>query len=199
MMAMENGLERVLGSKGRSGGQFDGWQAVYSPLGEDGYPKPIFDKATGAIDAEVAGHWREKYDLRQILERDWATLGPKLRGKLHVYCGDMDNYYLNNAVYLLEEFLEKADPPADAFVDYGDSRASWNGDQRIDLDLRLRYHTLCRGSSTGCRKPRRGRRSEKLEVLKGYCSLRRERRRCPTGGGLVALRPKVSKRAPVAR
>ena len=53
----------------------------------------------------MAAYWRERYDLRHILERDWKKLGPKLAGKIHIYCGDMDNYYLNNAVYLMEDFL----------------------------------------------------------------------------------------------
>jgi hypothetical protein len=99
--------------KGRSGGQWDIWQAVYSPVGDDGYPKPIWDKRTGVIDREVAAHWRENYDLSHILRRDWEQgLGPKLRGKIHIYVGDMDNYYLNNAVYLVEEFLKSTtDPP----------------------------------------------------------------------------------------
>jgi hypothetical protein len=138
-----NHLELALASKGRSGQQWDAWQAVYSPVGEDGYPAPIWDKLTGEIDPEVAAHWRENYDLRYILERDWAELGPKLRGKLHVYCGDMDNFYLNNAVYLLEEFLDNAtDPPADAEVDYGDRHEHcWNGDhEHINAISRLQYH-----------------------------------------------------------
>jgi hypothetical protein len=43
-----------------------------------------------------------------IMRRDWdaAGLGDKLKGKIHIYCGDMDTYYLNNAVYLAEEFLQ---------------------------------------------------------------------------------------------
>lgn len=33
-----------------------------------------------------------------IIRRDWATLGPKLQGKLHIYVGEMDNYCLPNAI-----------------------------------------------------------------------------------------------------
>ncbi|MBP1636888.1 MAG: hypothetical protein H6Q10_3462 [Acidobacteria bacterium] len=66
-----NRLELVLGTKGRSGGQWDIWQAVYSPVGDDGYPKPIFDKRTGVIDPAVAEYWREHYDLSAIMRRDW--------------------------------------------------------------------------------------------------------------------------------
>ena len=75
--------------------------------GEDGYPDPIWDKDTGVIDTEVAEYWRENYDLTHILDRDWRRLWPKLRGKLHVFVGDMDTYYLNNAVYLFEEMLQE--------------------------------------------------------------------------------------------
>ncbi len=139
-----NMLELALGANGRSGGQWDIWQAVFSPVGPDGYPKPIWDKRTGVIDREVAAYWREHYDLSHILRRDWAVLGPKLRGKLHIYVGDMDNYYLNNAVYLVEEFLKTADPPYEGEVDYGDrAEHCWNGDHtRPNALSRLRYHQM---------------------------------------------------------
>ena len=138
----ENHMELVLGTKGRSGGQWDIWQAVYSPVGEDGYPKPIWDKMTGVIDPEVADFWRENYDLRHIVERDWAELGPRLAGKLHLYVGDMDNYYLNNAVYLMEEFLESTmNPYYGGEIDYGDRfEHCWNGDHDVSNAVsRLRY------------------------------------------------------------
>jgi hypothetical protein len=114
---------------------------VFSPLGDDGYPRRIWDRETGEIDTVTAAYWREHYDLGHILRRDWATLGPKLRGKLRIYVGDMDNYYLNNAVYEVEEFLKSADPPADALVDYGDrAEHCWNGDhERDNAYSRLRY------------------------------------------------------------
>ncbi|HVS64901.1 MAG TPA: hypothetical protein VMT85_15515 [Thermoanaerobaculia bacterium] len=140
-----NLYELVLGENGRSGDQWDIWQAVYSPMGEDGYPQPIWNKLTGEIDQQVAAHWRENYDLRYILERDWATLGPKLEGKLHIYVGDMDNYYLNNAVYLMESFLESTtDPYYAGEVDYGDrAEHCWNGDQANPNHIsRLRYNTM---------------------------------------------------------
>lgn len=136
-----NRRELALGTKSRSGDQWDVWESVYSPVGPDGYPKPIWDKRTGVIDTAVAAHWREHYDLSHILRRDWRTLGPKLRGKLRIYVGDMDNYYLNNAVYEVERFLREADPPSDAVVDYGDrAEHCWNGDHtRSNAYSRLRY------------------------------------------------------------
>lgn len=140
-----NRLEMVLGSRSRSGGQWDIWQAVYSPVGEDGYPKPIWDKMSGKIDPTVAAYWQEHYDLGHILKRDWKKLGPKLEGKIHIYCGDMDNYYLNDAVYLVEEFLKSTkDPYYGGEVDYGDrAEHCWNGDHtRPNAISRLRYHQM---------------------------------------------------------
>jgi hypothetical protein len=121
--------ELVLGTHGRSGDQWNIWQAVYSHVGSDGYAKYIWDPMTGVIDHDVARYWRDHYDLRYILERDWATFGPKLTGKLHLYVGTMDTWHLNNAVYLMEDFLKKAkNPPANAVVEYGDRKPHcWSG------------------------------------------------------------------------
>jgi hypothetical protein len=140
-----NRRELALGTHSRSGDQWDIWQAVFGPVGEDGYPRPIWDKLTGEIDREVAAYWKENYDLTHILQRDWKTLGPKLEGKIHIYVGDMDNYYLNNAVYLAEAFLESTkDPYYAGDVDYGDrAEHCWNGDQdRPNAISRLRYHQM---------------------------------------------------------
>jgi hypothetical protein len=147
LMTLEenNAYELALGSKGRSGEQFDIWQAVYSPLGVDGYPKPIFDKRTGEIDHDVAAYWHDHYDLRAILEKNWSTLGPKLRGKLHLYCGSADTYFLNDAVYKMEDFLKStANPPYDGEVKYGErAEHCWNGDPAQPNYLsRLHYNTM---------------------------------------------------------
>lgn len=105
-------FEAVLGSKGRSGYQINAWEAVYGPVGPDGYPVPLWDKLTGTINREVAEHMREHgYDLRAYTEKNWTTLGPKLIGKLNFFNGDMDNFYLNLAVYRFQEFLESTQAP----------------------------------------------------------------------------------------
>ena len=140
-----NHRELALGTRSRSGDQYDIWEAVFSPVGQDGYPRRIWDKLTGQIDHDTAAYWQEHYDLRYILERDWKTLGPKLTGKIHIYCGDMDSFYLNNAVYLMEDFLKKTkDPYYDGEVDYGDrAEHCWNGDHSSPIYIsRLRYHQL---------------------------------------------------------
>ncbi len=106
-----NTMELVNGTKGRSGQQLDIWSAVFGPVGDDGYFKPLFDKETGEIDSEVAEYWRDNYDMRHILETNWDELGPQLVGKLHVIAGDMDNYYLNVGAYHMQEFLESTTDP----------------------------------------------------------------------------------------
>lgn len=144
-VAEMNMRELALGTKTRSGQQFDIWEAVYSPVGKDGYPKRIWDKETGVIDKEVVNYWKENYDLAYIMKRDWAKNGEKWKGRIHIYCGDMDNYYLNNAVYLTEEMLKGlSNPSYDGEVDYGDrAEHCWNGDHtQPNYISRLRYHRM---------------------------------------------------------
>ena len=140
-----NRREYILGNNSRSGDQWDIWQAVYSPSDENGYPKPIWDKLSGEIDHDVAKYWMENYDLRYIMERDWDKIGNDLKGKINIYCGDMDNYYLNNAVVLTENFLENTtNPYYSGEVDYGNgAEHCWNGDQKNPNHIsRLRYNTM---------------------------------------------------------
>jgi hypothetical protein len=144
-IADANAYELALGTHGRSGEQWDIWQAVYGPVGDDGYPQPIFNKQTGEIDHKVADYWHEHYDLRAILEKNWPTLGPKLQGKIHIYCGSADTYFLNDAVYLMEDFLNSTtNPPYDGEVKYGDrAEHCWNGDPKLPNYLsRLHYNTM---------------------------------------------------------
>ncbi len=116
----EFAFEYVLGTHGRSTEQRDIWQAVFSPAGADGYPADILDPLTGKIDKEMLKYWKEHYDLAAIMKRDWATLGPKLEGKLHLAVGDGDTYFLNNAVHLLQQQLEASlNPHSDATFQYG--------------------------------------------------------------------------------
>jgi hypothetical protein len=141
----DNGAyELALGDHGRSGEQLDIWQAVYGPVGEDGYPKQIFDKESGEIDHSVAAYWKQNYDLEAILERDWAKLGPQLEGKIHIYVGSDDTYFLNNAVYLMEDLLNTTKNPAyGGEVTYGPrAEHCWNGDPTLpNAYSRLHYNT----------------------------------------------------------
>ena len=120
--------ERALGSRGRSGEDWDCWQAVYGPVGDDGYFRPLFDPKTGAIDHEVAAYWREHTDLNAYLQKRWSEIGARLAGKLHIWTGEMDTYYLNDAVHLLEEFLSSAKPEYGGSIVYGPRQPHcWTG------------------------------------------------------------------------
>lgn len=130
-MRDENLYEYAAGPRGRSGGQWAIWEAVFGPVADDGLAAPIWDPVSGEIDADVAAWWRDHTDLNQYLQRNWEVVGPKLAGKLHVTVGDMDTYYLEQAVYLLEDFVKTADPPAAATFEYGRGEPHcWTGHSR---------------------------------------------------------------------
>jgi len=134
-------FEEVLGTRGRGGYQLAGWEAVFGPLDADGYPKPLWDKLTGKIDRTVVAAMRANdCDLREFLERHWTTLGPKLAGKLHFACGDMDDFHLDAALGRLEEFLRSAkEPVSDATFTWGRPRKghAWHAEPWADFVRRV--------------------------------------------------------------
>ncbi len=129
-------LENVLGrgdSYTLSGGQWGAWNATYGPRRADGLPTPLWDPETGVIDHETALQWK-KYDLRIVLENNWKTLGPKLQGKIHIAVAEADNYFLNNAVHLMDDFLSQATPPYGGQISYGPGQGhGWTGLSEADL------------------------------------------------------------------
>lgn len=140
-----NYYELAKGTKGRSGEQLDIWSAVYGPVGDDGYFKPLFDKRTGEIDHTVAEYWRRNYDLLEYLKRNWSWLGPKLVGKIHIYMGDMDTYRLEQAVYQMEAWMKTTENPHyEGFFMYGDRKPHcWSGPgTRADRLMEMAQHGL---------------------------------------------------------
>jgi len=138
-----NHMELAMGTNCRSGDQIDIFQAVFGPIGSDGYVKPLFDKKTGKIDPEVAQYWKEHYDLRYYLENNWDLIGDDLKEKIHIYVGDMDTFYLNNAVVLLEDFLESTeDPYYHGVVKYGDREPHCWGPDRKELLKLFKKHII---------------------------------------------------------
>ena len=105
--------EHALGSYG---GQFGSFEAVFSPRGDDGRPKPLFNRATGRIDPSVARSWEAHYDIVRTLRDHWRTLGPQLRGKLHVIVGSWDTFQLERGVIRLRDALAKL-PGSDAQIE----------------------------------------------------------------------------------
>ncbi|MBI1832608.1 MAG: enterochelin esterase [Planctomycetes bacterium] len=123
-----NDMEVVMGR----GGQLFSFEAVFSPKGKDGKPMPLWDRNTGVIDGDVANAWK-RYDIRLILEDNWKTLGPKLAGKIHVYMGGEDTFYLEGATRLLQESQKKLG--SDAVIEIFPGRDHGN---LIDAALRKR-------------------------------------------------------------
>lgn len=121
--------ERAVGPNGRSGGQWAIWEAIFSPVGSDGYAAPIWDRVTGEIDHEVAEYWRENWDLTHHVVTNWSEVGEDLAGKIHIAVGDMDSYYLNNAVELMEAAVAGLDDPSPAVsFEYGRRKPHcWTG------------------------------------------------------------------------
>ncbi len=89
---------------GPVGGQLASFDWVFSPRGPDGRPMKLFNRVTGEQDSFVQKYW-EKYDIKLVLERNWATLGPKLLGKVHLVVGSMDTFHLEEAAKMLCSFL----------------------------------------------------------------------------------------------
>jgi len=88
------------------GGQIHSFEAVWSPRGQDGAPLRLFDRETGEIDPEVAKAWRA-YDINLVVREKWDRIGPHLGGKVHVYAGGEDNFYLERAIPALQATFEE--------------------------------------------------------------------------------------------
>jgi len=99
----------------KDGGQIGSFEWVFSPRGDDGRPRHMFNRETGAVVPEVASHWRQ-YDIRHVLESNWEELSPKLAGKLHIIAGELDTFYLVEAVIELQEFFEEKNFDASILV-----------------------------------------------------------------------------------
>lgn len=112
--------ERVLGYYG---GQMASFNAVFSPRGDDGQPMRLFDPESGRIDREVAKAWA-KYDISKLLRENWSRLGPKLKGKLHIWVGTADTFHLESSVRLLDVELKRLG--SDAQITYLDGKNHFN-------------------------------------------------------------------------
>jgi hypothetical protein len=91
------------------GGQLRSFEWVFSRKGwNDQLPEPMFDRNTGAVIPKTLEFWK-RYDIRLVLETNWATLGPKLHDgkKIHVFTGDKDTFYLDGATRLLKESQQR--------------------------------------------------------------------------------------------
>ena len=128
---------------------------MFGPIGKDGYFEPLFNKRTGEINREVAKYWKEHYDLRYHLEKNWTTLGPKLVDKLYFYTGDVDTYYLNNSTKELEQWMKKTENPHyEGFFMYGDDKPHcWSGPVTSSERLKEMAQLIMRKKPEGATTP----------------------------------------------
>lgn len=145
-------VERIMGRGGRwelSGKDWASWNAVFGPRGSDGLPRPLWDGATGKIDREVLDHWKN-YDLRMVLEKNWASIGPKLNGKIHIWVGEADDYFLNNAVHLMDDYLRTAKPAIDYKITFAMGKNHfWRGLTELQMMQEMAAAAQRNGPRTG--------------------------------------------------
>jgi Putative esterase len=139
-MRHECGLENVLGrgdSWTLSGGQWGAWNAVYGPRGAGMLPVPLWDPKTGVINRSVVEHWK-KYDLRLYLEQNSPGLSEKLKGRLNIWMGDADDYFLNNALHLFDDSLKRLNPTPGARIVFRPGQGHcWQGISQSEMMIEM--------------------------------------------------------------
>jgi pimeloyl-ACP methyl ester carboxylesterase len=142
-------LERVLGAYG---GQLSSFDWVFSPRGADGRPQPMFDRDTGAVDADVVAYWRDHYDIAYRLQQHWPELKPDLDGKIHLIIGTADTFYLDGPAHRLKAVLDGLHAKSDFRFVPGKTHMNlyMNGDDRIALLKQIAWemYAVARPGST---------------------------------------------------
>lgn len=123
-------MEFVMGR----GGQLGSFEAVFSEKDSQGNPKKLWDRKTGVIDRDTAESWK-KYDIRLLVENNKDALFGKLKGKIHVYMGDKDTFYLEGATRLLGDTLKKLGSDATVVLFAGKDHSNL-----MDAELRARIN-----------------------------------------------------------
>jgi S-formylglutathione hydrolase FrmB len=125
-------LEQVLGPYG---GQMTSFDWVFSPKSASGAPEALFDRATGDVDPKVMAYWQEHWDLAHVVTAHWAERGADLKGRIHVYVGTADTFYLDGAAHKFDAVLKGLG--ADAHFTYIPDRTHFDlygvGDDRQAL------------------------------------------------------------------
>jgi hypothetical protein len=67
----------------------------------------MFNRVTGAVDPTVVAYWHDHYDLAHIVDANWATLAPNLKGRIHLIVGTADTFYLDGAAHKFEAVLNR--------------------------------------------------------------------------------------------
>ena len=131
--------ERVIGPGLDSGGQWDTWAAMWSPVDPSTRrPRPPCDAATGTVDrAVVDGSW-SRFDVAGLVRRDPARHVPVLRERVRLLCGAQDNFLLDRGV---EGLRDAAAAGAEELMSRGQMLADGPGYVEIvpGLDHRSMY------------------------------------------------------------
>ncbi len=101
----ENLMEEVIGPDNTSGQQWDSWFAVFGPRNDRGNPAALFDPVIGVIDKGVAEQYR-KYDITDLMKREPGKYALLFQERIRLVVGTEDNYYLNEAVALLQDEVD---------------------------------------------------------------------------------------------
>jgi S-formylglutathione hydrolase FrmB len=147
-------LEEV---QGGYGGQIASFDWVFSPRGADGRPVPMFDRQTGAVNPAVVPYWRDNYDIAWRVARDWKSLKPDLDGKIHLYVGTADTFYLDGPAHRLQAVLDGLGAKSE--FRYIDGRTHFDlfkvGDDRraLEKDIAWSMWKTARPASTLAAKP----------------------------------------------
>jgi len=97
-------MEDVLGPYG---GQISSFDWVFSPKSNSGAPEQMFDHQTGDVHPQVVAYWHDHYDLAHIVESHWAERGASLKGRIHLFVGTADTFYLDGAAHRFEAVLSR--------------------------------------------------------------------------------------------
>ncbi len=96
-------MEQVIGTYG---GQIASFDWVFSPRGEDGKPMQMFNRETGDVNPFVVQYWHDHYDIAHLVAANWQTIGPDLKGKIHLFVGTADTFYLDGPAHKLQAVLD---------------------------------------------------------------------------------------------
>ena len=112
VMATFEQLTRMEDVTGLYGGQVSSFDWVFSPKSKGGQPEQMFDHQTGDVHPEVVAYWHDHYDLAHIVESHWTEKQASLKGRIHLFVGTADTFYLDGAAHKFEAVLNRlgADP-----------------------------------------------------------------------------------------
>jgi S-formylglutathione hydrolase FrmB len=134
LLTNRQGVERSAVVRGAN--QQTSFEAVFGMPTPGGGAERLFDPSTGTIDPDVVARW-SRFDLTRRVAEQWPRFGQNLQGKLTIWVGDEDDYYLDEAVRLFAETLEDLDAAAHIEIIPDAGHDTWSDDVRGTLHRRI--------------------------------------------------------------